>query len=228
MANRPKGFPKELSVPIKWIGPTKMDAEGFELVQWGQPPIPRANGLAASILMPKKVKDEAYFETKRQMQDKQTHAESQVFKKQMDKLVILADHLGIGRETRISDNNWPLMLCMEMARIFFSGFEIRFEEYRGRRKKYEFFLGSYLVLSIQTIMCNSQKTLTDACRIHLRNEGNPRPTHGEVKSLCNRYIEVRKGEARILYDYLEQLGPEAISSVKSEIFEQEKIIRDLK
>lgn len=167
MAKRATGFPKELSKPIKWSGPTLAEMAD------AQSDFPPLRGLLDSFLYEPGTllssltdeQQEPIIQRRKEILAQEEAANEQVRIERFSKLLLLCKHYNIEFDEL---TNWPLMLCMALANEFFDGMKINFEQRRGRPKKYSAETLMELWAAIEDIKIDRKFNDADACRSYAK------------------------------------------------------------
>jgi hypothetical protein len=113
-------------------------------------------------------------------------ANKKVTIEQLRKLEVLRDFLSIPDVP-----GWPHLLSLRLAMDQYAGFSVKYEERRGRKKKWEPSEYLELVAAIETIKREKGCGDRQAVRLYLKRGRKAAPTHTEVRSLEARLTEAR-------------------------------------
>jgi hypothetical protein len=179
MPKKLSDFPKDLSEPIGWQGPSLTETKFLNT-----PSSADAN--------------EEDLAKRDDIERRRNEADLHGMREWSRKLAILRKHYGL--QDDLPNDDWPMKLCLRLCLDFFPGFNVRFPEdrkrrRRGRKPKWTFGSQLQLIADIERIKSGSDDSEGDACKALLREQGNARPTAGEIHTLQTRLSEARAAAA---------------------------------
>lgn len=179
MSKKLSDFPKDLSEPIDWQGPSLTETQVLST------PL---NAEANEDDLAKR------NDVRRRLNEAELHG----LREWSRKLALLREHYGL--HDNLPNDDWPMQLCLSLCLDFFPGFHVRLPEgskrsRRGRKPKWTFKSQLQLIADIERLRSGSKDSEGDACKALLREQGNTRPTAGEIHTLQTRLSEARAAAA---------------------------------